>query len=255
LAIIRAFQGGLKGMSDGTVFLLIWFGVVFLFFTAASSKLEPYILPLFPAASLLVGIPSCELLKGPTQGLRRGFLFSYLLLPVLLLVGLLYVLLNPPVFLEYKYGIDPAQVSRLLVFTAVSTTIGFFLFLRKYYRAFFSMVAGFVVSSMVICILFIVPSIDPYRSTRGLARELDMRLPPGEELVFFDNLGDSALFYTNRRAVVLHTPQQFMDYLAAGRRVFCVIDREDLKKFGNLEHGIHVLGREGGKLLISNRQS
>ena len=36
-------------------FLLIWCGFVLLFFSASGSKLPPYILPLFPAAALLVG--------------------------------------------------------------------------------------------------------------------------------------------------------------------------------------------------------
>ncbi len=36
-------------------FLLIWCGFVLLFFSASGSKLPPYILPLFPAAALIVG--------------------------------------------------------------------------------------------------------------------------------------------------------------------------------------------------------
>src|SRR6185312_12427865 len=35
--------------------LVIWSAVVFLFFSASGSKLAPYVLPIFPAAALLVG--------------------------------------------------------------------------------------------------------------------------------------------------------------------------------------------------------
>jgi 4-amino-4-deoxy-L-arabinose transferase-like glycosyltransferase len=255
LAIVRAIREGLKGMSDGTVFLLVWLGAIFLFFSAASSKLAPYILPVFPAASLLVGILMCELLEAPTRGLRRGFLFSSILLPVSVLVGLLHTLLNPPTLLEYNFGIDLTHVNSLLIFIAAGATAACFLFLAKHYRAFFSMVVGIVVSSMVICIVYVVPSIDPYRSTKGLARELDMMLPPGGKLVFFDDLRDSTLFYTNRRAIVLRYPQQLLDYFATDRRVFCVIDREDFEKFDSLRYTTYVLGMEGRKLLVSNRQS
>ncbi|HTF99379.1 MAG TPA: glycosyltransferase family 39 protein [Nitrospirota bacterium] len=38
-----------------TIFLLLWAGLVFLFFSASGSKLPPYILPVFPPLALLVG--------------------------------------------------------------------------------------------------------------------------------------------------------------------------------------------------------
>jgi 4-amino-4-deoxy-L-arabinose transferase-like glycosyltransferase len=38
-----------------SVFLLLWAGLVFLFFSASSSKLVPYILPVFPPLALLIG--------------------------------------------------------------------------------------------------------------------------------------------------------------------------------------------------------
>jgi 4-amino-4-deoxy-L-arabinose transferase-like glycosyltransferase len=37
------------------VFLLLWAGLIFLFFSASSSKLAPYILPVFPPLALIIG--------------------------------------------------------------------------------------------------------------------------------------------------------------------------------------------------------
>ncbi|MHC1698430.1 MAG: glycosyltransferase family 39 protein [Geobacteraceae bacterium] len=37
------------------LFLCLWFGVIFVFFSLSSSKLIPYILPVFPAVALLIG--------------------------------------------------------------------------------------------------------------------------------------------------------------------------------------------------------
>jgi large subunit ribosomal protein L9 len=48
---------------------------------------------------------------------------------------------------------------------------------------------------------------------KKLALEMDSLLPSGEKLVFFRNLRDSALFYTDRRAIVLHSEQELLDYL------------------------------------------
>lgn len=49
------FLRSLKPADDASLFLVIWSAVVFLFFSASGSKLGSYILPIFPAAALLVG--------------------------------------------------------------------------------------------------------------------------------------------------------------------------------------------------------
>ncbi|HEX7053279.1 MAG TPA: glycosyltransferase family 39 protein [Burkholderiales bacterium] len=50
-----AFLRSLKPADDATRFLIVWTAVVFVFFSASGSKLGSYILPIFPAAALLVG--------------------------------------------------------------------------------------------------------------------------------------------------------------------------------------------------------
>ena len=42
---------------------------------------------------------------------------------------------------------------------------------------------------------------NPYRSTKGFALKLDRMLAPGEKMVFGRVMRDSALFYTNRKAL------------------------------------------------------
>jgi 4-amino-4-deoxy-L-arabinose transferase-like glycosyltransferase len=49
------FLRSLRPRDDATLFLVIWTAVVFLFFSASDSKLPPYVLPILPAAALLVG--------------------------------------------------------------------------------------------------------------------------------------------------------------------------------------------------------
>jgi 4-amino-4-deoxy-L-arabinose transferase-like glycosyltransferase len=49
------FLRSLAPRDDATLLLVVWTAVVFVFFSASGSKLPPYILPVFPAAALLVG--------------------------------------------------------------------------------------------------------------------------------------------------------------------------------------------------------
>jgi len=56
------------------LFLLLWAGLVFAFFSASSSKLIPYILPILPPLALLVGRYFAAPASVPqTKGLRFGF--------------------------------------------------------------------------------------------------------------------------------------------------------------------------------------
>jgi len=255
LAIIRAFREGLKGISDGTLFLLVWFGVIFLFFSMASSKLEPYILPLFPAVSLLVGLLWHDLLKGPTPELQKGFLYSFIPILGILILGMFYLWMYPPLRLESQYGIDVFRLSRHALWIIGGTAVSFYLFLKKNAKASFSTMVGMVGSVILFIILVILPLVNPYRSTKGLAQKLDLMVPPGEKLVFYRYLRESALFYTNRRALLLIVPQQLRDYLASEKRVFCVIDRRSFERLGRTEKIAYVIDQEGGKLIISNKKS
>jgi hypothetical protein len=103
-------------------------------------------------------------------------------------------------------------------------------------------------------ILVIIPSVDPYRSTKGFAQKLDRRVDPEEKLVFYRRLRDSALFYTDRKAIVLFTPQQLINYLDSPKRIYCVINRNYFKNIKELENRAHVIDHEGNKLMISNQK-
>ncbi len=54
-----------------SIFVLIWFSVIFGFFTIAVTKLPSYVLPLMPAAAILIALLWSDLLQTiPTPGLR-----------------------------------------------------------------------------------------------------------------------------------------------------------------------------------------
>ena len=56
------------------LFLMLWAGLVFLFFSASSSKLVPYILPVFPPVALLIGrYLAAAWDSRDFPGLRTGF--------------------------------------------------------------------------------------------------------------------------------------------------------------------------------------
>jgi 4-amino-4-deoxy-L-arabinose transferase-like glycosyltransferase len=53
--LISASRRNRVAEFDTTLFLLLWSGFIFIFFSASGSKLPSYILPIFPALALLIG--------------------------------------------------------------------------------------------------------------------------------------------------------------------------------------------------------
>jgi hypothetical protein len=128
------------------------------------------------------------------------------------------------------------------------------LLLHKNSKVSFCILAGMVMVVIYVIILMIIPSVDPYRSTKGFAQKLDRLVDPGEKLVFYRRMRESALFYTDRKAILLTTPQQLINCLDSSKRVYCVINRSYFKEIKELESRAHVIDREGHKLMISNQE-
>ena len=254
LALIRALRLGSRERDDGVVFVIVWFIVIFVFFSMASSKLSTYVLPLFPAASLLVGCLWHGLLRAPTVQRQKGVLYTFIFLLAVVPVVSLYIRINPPVRLESHYGVDLARLNSLVLLVSGGIAVGFLLFLIKNLRGSFVAMAGTVVTAILFLLVLMVPSVDPYRSTKGLAQKVDQMLPPGEKLVFFDSLKDSALFYTNRRALVLTTAQELEAYLASDKRVFCIAEKRSLEDLEKILKMSYIVAEEGGNLLLSNHK-
>jgi len=254
LALIHGVRRRSEEHGVARLYLLLWLGVVFVFFSTASSKLSPYILPLFPAAALLVGDLWHTLLKTPTKGLRWGFVFSLFPLLIIFLAGLIYIWLNPLTRLEYKYGIDLVRINALVFLMFAGVAVAFLLLLKRHYAGSFTALAGMVVAAILYFDILVVPAINPYRSTKGLAATLDAMLPPGEKMLFFEDLRDSALFYTDRLAAVLREPERLMERMSRDEQTLCVIDRKHFENLEDLQKVVYVIATEGSKLLISNKR-
>ena len=252
LALIYAVRRKFEIIQESTAFIVIWFGIILVFFSIATSKLATYILPLFPAASLLVALCWQELLNSTTAKIRSGFLYSFLPVVVILFVAIIYLWVHPLVEIEYEAGITLGQINILAIWLVICIVLAFSFFLRKKNHAFFISIVGMAVSGILLFILTIVPSVNPYRSTKQLSQKYDQLIPANEKLVFYRRIKDSALFYSHRQARALKTVEQLKDYLASDQRVYAITTR---KRLARLLFKPYVVARQGDKLLISNKRS
>jgi len=184
--VIREY--GKTALDDKTVYLLLWVALPFLFFSASESKLPHYILPIFPALSMLAGAGLVRLQKSAESKLRRA------LSPAALVVALavLYLLAG-----SIKPAILPAQIRDALsvmphsvwLFGAILVVFCVWLALRNSRqpgvpRAFFAhamvvfLYLGFAVEIMVL--------ISSSRSAKPVAETLAPYLDGSTQLVFYD---------------------------------------------------------------------
>lgn len=253
-ALFRGFRARGTTYDDGKLFALIWFAAIFIFFSLASSKLGTYILPLFPPAALLVGAFLHDLLNGSSRGLDKGIFYSYLPLVIILPLALIYIILFPPVNLKADAGIDLQWFYYLAAWLVFCCFMSMGLAVKKKYRVFIGSIVGTVITVLLFSLIFLVPPVEPFRSGKILAHKIDQLIAPSEDLVFYLKARDTFLFYTDRRAAVLKTPQALRDYMASDKQVFCIFKMDDWQDVEMLHESMHIVAQEGNKLIASNKK-
>jgi 4-amino-4-deoxy-L-arabinose transferase-like glycosyltransferase len=181
-----------------SLFLILWAGLVFLFFSASSSKLVPYILPVFPPLALLIGrYLSAAWESRDFPGIRTGF--AVYLATALLLAG---------AFLASPFAAPPELTAALgpfvyaIAFTlAVGAAIAWAL---AHYRGFQQALVAIVAASAVFLIVVnaAAPRVD-FKSAKGLAQKLKPLLKPGDEVASFEEYYQDLPVYLERRITVV----------------------------------------------------
>jgi len=98
-ALSKAWADRRRETGQAGMFLLIWIGVIFLFFSISGSKLVPYILPVFPPLAILISHRLCSLAGGRDRGLGGAATGMGIILTVLGVAALGYARLPQAVSL------------------------------------------------------------------------------------------------------------------------------------------------------------
>jgi 4-amino-4-deoxy-L-arabinose transferase-like glycosyltransferase len=255
LALFRALRSKTALHGDGVIFALIWFGVIFIFFSMASSKLGTYILPLFPAAAVLVGVLWYDLLYASNRVLHKGVFYSFLPFAAILPLALVYLLLFPPGSLIAATGIPMHLVFFLAVWVVGCALLSIGLVTIKKYRAFIGSIAAMTATLFLIVLIYIAPLLGPLISSKELALKLDKLMEPGESIKFYLKGRPSFIFYANRSAELLENPQQLMEYMDNGKKVYCVFKYDDWEDVENLHDMMQIIAKVGDKLIVSNKNA
>ncbi len=213
-ALRQAFASEERPHRRAALFLTGWLAAIFLFFSFSTGKRGVYILPLYPAASLLVArlFTAAEARAGaPTAGAAaarrlRAPLVGWLILAAGLGAGLpLYAALRFP-GLVFAAGLIGAAL--LVGAIAARATLR-----RGHPPAAASALAVSMVAVLLVAIAQIQPFVDRHENLRPFARRVEAALGPGESLGATEQKREAWVFYTGRFAVPLDTDAAIVAYL------------------------------------------
>ena len=201
---------------DARRFLLLWCAVVFVFFSASSSKLIPYILPLFPALSLLLG--------DYLGRAGRGVLLAQAALAAALGVALAIAAPQAPAYeseavpASLLAGYVPWIVAAGLALAALAACSAVFAFRGARAWAVVSLAFGVLTLSQLA--LSGYESLAPSLSAYHIVDKIRDRLKPDTPFYFVDTFDHTALFYLRRQVTMVGVKDELVDPIERAPRDF-----------------------------------
>ncbi|MGD8237672.1 MAG: glycosyltransferase family 39 protein [Armatimonadota bacterium] len=264
------------GGGNAGVLCLVWASVVFVFFSAGSSKLIVYVLPAWPALAVLVGGGLAR--AGQEADASRRWRVAHLASLAVLLAG---VVAGSTWVIIYARGeaASPGEASRLTAMLvppatiAVASVLGLLLTRRT---------AGLVLMTaamggFIIPLAAVMGSVGAQRSLKPLALAAMAELGPGDTLVAYRSFKPQLCFYGKQRLIAVgrRAPTEFdfdrdgarragiwlPDYAAmvamvrGEGRVVAYAERDDYEQLRSEYGALHELGERGKFVLFSNRPS
>ncbi len=197
-AFLRNFWQNRK-QHETTIFLLLWVGIILVFFTFSHSQLIPYVLPLIPALTLLTGrYLSLVWEQKAVKSLTLSFQIL-LALSLIITVGALVFIAYPKVALQpTSHPIAWYLALALLVITMFAAN--WFYKYKTLKDALLALVLG---SSLFFILINLSFGVLDYKSTKPLAMVLKPLLINNAEVANYHNYYQDLPVYLQRRIIVV----------------------------------------------------
>ncbi len=243
------------------LFALFWFAVIFGFFTIAVTKLPSYVLPLMPAAAILVA------LLFSSHAVKSKFFSLSAWLNVVFLLAVAGALFYLPEFI----GSDPAipKLDKLIersglpvvggIIWAITALLGIVLLLRRKGRWLASVNLMSFIAFMIFVLTpayFLVDQArqQPLRELAAIAAQVDK---PGEDLIMIGFQKPSVVFYAQRPVTYIKVTEDGAAYLQKWAKnpkppnsALVLTQPKKLKKFDLQPNQYQNLGETGAYQLL-----
>lgn len=197
----RALAGRAENWRD-ELFLALWFWAIFLFFSASSSKLIPYVTPIVAPLAVFAGRYVAEALESGAKSLRWA-LWTLTGIAGALAIAAIVVALGHERLFKGDTAEDVAAVAPVLPWLALGAAIATAALVWALRRSTLTalVVAGIAGAVFLQGVDVTMAGQQP-RSTKPLALELNKVLTPADEVVTFRTYPQDLPVYLNRRVSV-----------------------------------------------------
>jgi 4-amino-4-deoxy-L-arabinose transferase-like glycosyltransferase len=257
-AMVYGFSRGMMAKRKEFLFLMGWFVFIFLFFTLSKGKRGLYLLPLFPAGSLMIGKLWDDFISSSVGYFRHEWIILplYGLMGVTLVAGIAVPWVISAKFPSYFFYSIPVAIF------LVGLSISLFLLSRwKYYGAIFFLLIGMMAGGFFYALRIVFPLVNPHKSARFICQEITSRMQPDDQLAIYGDFEPGPYnFYTGIVPIpLLEGEEALLSFLRSPERVFCLLKARDFSKFQTIEGRpeVQLIAKRGvGEsdfVLISNR--
>jgi 4-amino-4-deoxy-L-arabinose transferase-like glycosyltransferase len=225
------------------LFFVLWFCMIFLFFSLSDTKRDLYLLPAFPAIALFVASYIDDLMNGT---LPQGLLYRTMALIFfnLLWVSALAVPIIAWLFRREAVGIGLPSV---FVLAAGGLAAVYFIHRRN---------PGKLVSSTVLMMLltvvtgsfFILPYLEQYKSRRPFSLEVKRRVASSVPLYIYADTMHDFNYYAEREVIpILKSTGEVEELLLQDSAGYMLVKERDLKRLNAISNDrIVALDNVGG---------
>jgi len=231
VAALFAFRDCRKAWADPYIqFFLLWFIVVFIFFSLSDTKRDLYLMPLLPPLALFVGNFIDVLAAGrwTHDALYRWLPMIFFLLVALIALG--FPLAAWIVRRDAFTVILPASV--VLAVAALCTAC--FIWRRRPLSALVS-VSAMMTASILAAVLWIFPYLERFKSSRPFSLEVKKIVPASAPLyVYADTMNDFNYYMEREKIPILPSPAAVDALIAKGENGFMLIKNRDLKRLAQI---------------------
>ena len=257
-AMVYGFLKEAAGKRRESLFAFVWFAVIFLFFSISKGKRGLYLLPLYPAASLMVGKFWEDVIFTRMECFRREWITIplYGLMGLILVAGVATLWVVSARFPAYFFYSLP------VAFLLVGGSLVLFISYRfKRHGIVFFVIFGLMAGGFFYAQRVVFPAVNSYKSARFICQEITSRIRPGEKLAIYGDFEPGPFnFYTGIVPIpVLNEKEDLLDFLRSRERVFCLLRSRDFLRFQLMEGSpeVQLIARRGvggdDFVVISNR--
>lgn len=246
--VVQAFAADEKGRRGAARFLVTWIAAILLFFSFSTGKRGVYIIPLYPAAAILVArvLAARRRLRAPSWIWAGVTLLLAVALPVAARRH------------HAEFASMAAGIGGLLAAGAIAAAV---LHARGRGAGAVTSLIGSLLLVVLVATEGLLPRVNRHENIRGFADRVRQSLLPGAPFAATEEKRDAWVFYTGRFAEETDTPEAIVEYLSRdGPRDLLIEDdllrRIDLSRVpGVVEvlrgtvagHDFHLLRKEGAR--------